>query len=688
MQAILHSAFLQALGYAIANSLWQAALLWMLSQLICSVGRPSAPRKYYVAVVAQLAGFTWFLFTLQFYYGYCSDLMAAAGNTLQTGSPAYYLEPEITGFSSAILYGMIRGEQLLPYLSAAYLCMLLFLAVRLGRAWHYTHRIRHQGLQKAGIDTRLFVQRTAGYLGIKQPVRIYLSHLVTGPLTIGFLKPLILLPVASVTHLTPTQLEALLLHELAHIKRADFVINIVQSVIETLLFFNPFIQLLGKQIRKERENSCDDWVLQFQYQPAVYAEALLRIATLQAQPRFAMQATGATGELLPRVKRMLNKQDRPAGYRTQVIAFLLITVLLVTVAWMNPGMDPARLNRNQPTAARTVTVEPLSANISNPVFNPLYFLARPMSEERREKNIATIDQPVAAPKPGSDEHSATPPPAPEVITPLALESLSRMMEEAGAAIEITAAKTGLQQATAERIVADMQRHINDSLQRINALVQEQVANELRRVEWDKIRVELEKASVSMQQELQQNKVLQFFPGLQQLGGAMEKAEAELRRLEAEQQLPRKKAELSPARITEAQRKAELVAESREKLNTTLRHNMTEQFKARMPGVSRRISPPVTVAATNPGAATNFEQLVIPEGDGYSFNLDALYTPALFMDEDYTYSYADAANGIDSALIIVAHDPANEKSHIKNITIQVTGSNGKTKTYSFSVKLYQ
>jgi len=326
MQGLLQSAFLQALGYAIFNSLWQMSLLWIVVMVVNSVGKLSSAKKYFTVVVAQFAGFVWFLFTLNFYYNQCSEAIATAQAAGAADNSYYFYEPAVNNFSSGFMYVIIKIEQLLPYLSVAYLFMLLFLSVRLSRAYIHTRDIRTNGLVKPDVEWKLFVKRTAGYLGINKEVCLYFSEIVKSPLTLGFAKPLILIPVASLNHLSPDQLEAILLHELAHIKRADYLINIIQSVVEIILFFNPFTQLLGKLIKKERENSCDDWVLQFQYKPAVYADALLRIAYIQTQPSFALQAaSGSKGELLPRVKRMLNQQEKKHQYRNHLFALLLIT---------------------------------------------------------------------------------------------------------------------------------------------------------------------------------------------------------------------------------------------------------------------------------------------------------------------------------------------------------------------------
>jgi len=100
---------------------------------------------------------------------------------------------------------------------------------------------------------------------LRKKVSIYLSWKINCPLTIGFLKPVILIPVAAVNYLTPEQMEAVILHELAHIKRADYFLFLLQSVIDKIFFFNIFSKMLGDIIERERENACDDWVLQFKY---------------------------------------------------------------------------------------------------------------------------------------------------------------------------------------------------------------------------------------------------------------------------------------------------------------------------------------------------------------------------------------------------------------------------------------
>ncbi len=384
MQALTHSALLQALGYAIANSLWQMALLWIVFVLVNSLLKLNAAHKYRLAVGAQLLGFVWFAFTLQFYYMQCSEALKQSTEFVSRQHFNLIVPESGNSFSSNLISMMLKGEQLLPYLSVAYLLLLVFLTIKWTRGYNNAQNIRNNGLHKIDIDWKLFVKQIAGQLGIKQDVKIYLSELVSTPMTVGFLKPIILVPLASINHLSAEQMEAVLLHELAHIKRFDYLLNLVLSIVETVLFFNPFTQLISNSIKKERENSCDDWVLQFQYNPSMYAEALLRIAYLQTAPSFAMTLVRKNkNDLLSRVKRMIDNKDARFNYRHQLLALLLMTGILSSIAWFQP------IKRHQGTTGntaetknkKTLVKEPMLANVANPLFNPVFFLQKPLKKE-------------------------------------------------------------------------------------------------------------------------------------------------------------------------------------------------------------------------------------------------------------------------------------------------------------------
>ncbi|MDB5232192.1 MAG: family metallopeptidase, partial [Chitinophagaceae bacterium] len=259
----------------------------------------------------------------------------------------------------------------------AYLLLFFILLSRWLKTYSYTRNIQTRGLEKIDIEWKMFVKKMSHRLGIRQEIKIYISHLVSSPLTVGFIKPVILIPLASINNLSPEQMEAVILHELAHIKRFDYLVNLILSVIELALFFNPFTQLISRIIKKERENSCDDWVLQFQYQPAMYAEALLRIAYLQNSPALAMHAVHNKQDLLFRVKRMVEKKEK-FNYKQQLLALFLLTGIFCSIAWFQPA---AVSKNNKAKNTKSVFLEPLASKVSNPLMNPLFFLAKPLNDE-------------------------------------------------------------------------------------------------------------------------------------------------------------------------------------------------------------------------------------------------------------------------------------------------------------------
>ena len=328
MFSIEQSHFLQALGQAIGHSFWQVAALWLAYAAISNVGRLSANQKYRLAAGASLAGFIWFVSTLVYAYtilpppqilnGMYAETTADAGNSF----PDYLL----------YLYHSVSEsiKSLAPYISCAYLCLFVLLSIRLGNGFRQVKFFATQGLTKSDVKWRLFVQQHAGALGISRRVHLYASQHVQSPLTLGFWKPIILMPVASLNHLTTAQVESILLHELAHIRRHDYLVNIFLQIAEISLFFNPFMRLLLKQVKQERENSCDDYVLQFQYSPKDYAKALLAIEHSNNTALLALAAKGNQSfQLLKRVKRMVAPQPKAFNYRQQLGLLLLFTIMML-----------------------------------------------------------------------------------------------------------------------------------------------------------------------------------------------------------------------------------------------------------------------------------------------------------------------------------------------------------------------
>ncbi|PYQ70950.1 MAG: hypothetical protein DMG04_22850, partial [Acidobacteria bacterium] len=154
------------------------------------------------------------------------------------------------------------------------------------------------------------------------------STLVDVPTVVGWLRPVILLPVAAVAALTPAQVEAILAHELAHIRRHDYAVNVLQTIAETLLFYHPAVWWLSKQIRLEREDCCDDVAVAVCGDGVAYAQALANLETWRTtSPVFAVAASG--GSLVDRVRRIVRvpipEEPRSHGWAATVALSVLFT---------------------------------------------------------------------------------------------------------------------------------------------------------------------------------------------------------------------------------------------------------------------------------------------------------------------------------------------------------------------------
>ncbi len=347
--AILNiSAILYALGWALLHSLWQMGVLWIVYQLILGIPKKWSPAvKHNGSLILLFFGFAWFIATglshLREYilvkqfvnllpqYTYPA---LNASTTSQAGS-SLILSESFKRFSESTFNFL---ELNIGYISAIYLFILILMMFRFTSAYLYANQLKKNGILPAGahLNERLLVWTSA--MGIRHRVNLLLSQHIDIPATIGFLKPVILLPVATVNQLNMDQVESIILHELAHIKRMDYLWNITAAVIETILFFNPFVYLLTSVQKKERELCCDDFVLGFNRDPHNYATALLELekTRMSGKTMLAMASNGQEGQLLSRVKRILNIQTNKLQYRQRFIALLFITTLMSALAWLQP----------------------------------------------------------------------------------------------------------------------------------------------------------------------------------------------------------------------------------------------------------------------------------------------------------------------------------------------------------------
>ena len=163
-------------------------------------------------------------------------------------------------------------------------------------------------------------------LGVERAVRLLHSARVQVPTVIGWLRPVVLLPVSCLTGLSPEQIEAVFCHELAHVRRHDYLVSVIQSVIETLLFYHPAVWWVSRQVRRERECCCDALAVGAGGDVLAYARALSYLEERRAAfPEFVLGANG--GVLKMRIKRLLGRPENTAASQFASIALLVILIL-------------------------------------------------------------------------------------------------------------------------------------------------------------------------------------------------------------------------------------------------------------------------------------------------------------------------------------------------------------------------
>jgi TonB family protein len=215
----------------------------------------------------------------------------------------------------------------------------LMFSMRLILGYKHAFTLRRRG-SPAGESVIGVVTRLTKIMGVQRKVRALTSSMVESPSVVGWLRPVILLPPATLMGLTSLQLEAIIAHEIAHIRRYDYLVNMVQMLVETLLFYHPAVWWTSKRMRLERELCCDDLAVRFCGNPLRYAKALTRLERLRlSTPNVAMASTG--GPLLYRIQRLVGvngKEHGPSRLPALLAIGIGVLCLALNVTWVR-GQD-------------------------------------------------------------------------------------------------------------------------------------------------------------------------------------------------------------------------------------------------------------------------------------------------------------------------------------------------------------
>jgi len=336
---------IEVAGWTLVHFAWQGALVALAAAVELRLLRHAAPQWRYVVACLALA-------TMLVLPGATAWRLLSGSAEAEPVAPvrrALFLRvtPEPPATHGRLIIGVRRtaggpastnpsdsaGPLVLPTLVGLWLAGVGLLFARLvGGLWR-VHDLYRTARALPASRWQAASCRLSQQLGLTRFVRVVDAAFVDGPVVVGWLQPVVLLPVAALAGLTPEQVRAILAHELAHVRRHDALVNAAQTVAETLLFYHPAVWWVSSRIRTEREHCCDDVALDVSGDAYAYASALAELESWRsARPAaLAMAATG--GALLQRVARLLTPPARsPRGGVTVTLALALVLV----VGWRLP----------------------------------------------------------------------------------------------------------------------------------------------------------------------------------------------------------------------------------------------------------------------------------------------------------------------------------------------------------------
>jgi len=322
------TAFIHAISVALLHFVWQGLAIALLLRLVLAAMRDNSPRLRYTVCCIALAVMS-VLPLITAVVAYQATELAPRDtipftNSLESASRSAY-----AAFSLFPHWRTVLETWALPVWCVG----VLIFAIRLLYSSGHIAKLRRSGepVDSAFAETAADL---ANRMGIVRPARVLLSALTDGPSVVGWLRPVILFPPAALMNLSASQLEAVLAHELAHIRRHDYLANLLQTIAETLFFYQPAIWWVSSRIRDERELCCDDIVVETCGDPVGYARALTQLERARIiSPELAMTTTGGT--LMYRIRRLTGVAEyQPASRLSALLAMsLAMLCLLLNVHW-------------------------------------------------------------------------------------------------------------------------------------------------------------------------------------------------------------------------------------------------------------------------------------------------------------------------------------------------------------------
>jgi TonB family protein len=315
----------RALEVSLTGFVWQgAAIALAVRALLVLMERRPARERYALACLGLLV---MALLPVRTFWSVLAD-----SAPLASMAPAAWESGALTGTTGLSLAAWVGvwWETLRPWLLSAWLCGVLLLSLRTLSAWRQAQALAREGTRHPGTIMVRALARMMESTGVSRPVRLLASASIEVPTVVGLWRPLILMPASALSGLSVLQLEAILAHELAHIRRHDYLVNLLQALVETALFYHPAVWWLSARIREEREYCADDVAVESCGNALMYSRALATLEQFRVTvPTPAVAANG--GSLLLRIQRLLAAPRSGAPLHPWRLAGSLAAAMLIVV---------------------------------------------------------------------------------------------------------------------------------------------------------------------------------------------------------------------------------------------------------------------------------------------------------------------------------------------------------------------
>lgn len=345
LDTLLDSSFAYHLGWTLVHFLWQGLLVAVVYGCLRSYMAEASPQARYALSLTTLAVLAALpVITFIYLMGTPVTVHTIVGYAAGSQALPVAQQPDFMDSLRSLLRPVV------PWTVPAWSIGVALLGFKSLAGWYRARMLTRQASHAAPDAWQETVTRLAAQVGVRVRVRLMVTARVAVPCVIGWLKPVILLPPAALTGLTTLQLEMVLAHELSHIRRHDYLVNLLQVAVETLLFYHPAVRWVSRDARRERELCCDDSAVHACGDALHYAHALTDLAALRSgELSPALGITG--GDLTFRVERLIRPHHAASAPR-------LASVMLVSALGLSGFLALA--------SARHLPL-PLSQGISLPV---------------------------------------------------------------------------------------------------------------------------------------------------------------------------------------------------------------------------------------------------------------------------------------------------------------------------------